>query len=85
MENATQTDTAMTSENASQRSYTLGEAASYLVVREDDLTALLSDAEVAVDARLVMSFTRADVEILEQLVRNIRKYFDESVYRGGDL
>lgn len=85
MENTTQADTAMTSEHVSQRAYTLGEAASYLVVREDDLTALLSTAEIVVDAELVMSFTRADVETLEQFVCDIRKYFDESVYGGGDL
>lgn len=85
MENAMQADTAMTSERVPQRSYTLGEAASYLVVREDDLTALLSAAEIAMDVKLVMSFTRADVETLEQFVRDIRRYFDESVYGGGDL
>jgi hypothetical protein len=75
----------MISEHASQRSYTLGEAASYLVVREDDLIALLSTAEIVVDAQLVMSFTHADVETLEQFVHDIREYYDESVYGGGDL
>ena len=65
--------------------YTLEQAASYLVVREDDLNALLPDTTVVPDALRRGGFTPTDVEILEQFIRDIRKFATESVYGGGDL
>lgn len=64
--------------------YTLTEAAATLVVREDDLVALLPDTAIGPDWPEA-GFTRADVELLERLIRMIRRLYSESAYGGGDL
>ena len=69
------------------QSYTLSQVASHLGVREDDLMALLPDTAIVVNGQSgpYLRFTPTDVELLEQLIRTIRKFYAESVYGGGDL
>ena len=82
----TPTQAIITREAASLKSYTLSEAAGYLEVREDDLTALLLNASIVVDAEQpLIRLTHADVELLERLIRAIKRLSGESVYGGGDL
>jgi hypothetical protein len=70
--------------NSEIKVYTLTEAAAYLVVREDDLVALLPDTAIGPDWPQA-GFTRADVELLERLIGMIRRLYSESTYGGGDL
>ena len=69
------------------QSYTLSQVASHLVVREDDLMALLPDTALVVKAPSAPfpRFTPADVELLEHLIRTVRQFYAESAYGGGDL
>ena len=85
MKKTTQAQDVPSTEAVPQTWYTLGEAAAFLVVREDDLNALLPDTAIAVESRLIEEFTRAEVEIMETFIREVRKFSAESVYGGGDL
>jgi len=66
-------------------SFTLEEAAAFLEVRADDLTATLSSAGIELNTRKDGLLTRDDVKRLERLVSNIRHIASESVYGGGNL
>ncbi len=85
MKKTTQAQDVPSTEPVPQTWYTLGEAAAFLVVREDDLNALLPDTAIAVESRLIEEFTHAEVEIMETFIREVRKFSAESVYGGGDL
>jgi len=67
------------------RLYTLAEAADRLGIREDDLIALLPDIAIVVESPMIQGFTPAHMDLLEQLVANVKMFAEESVYRGGDL
>jgi len=66
-------------------SLTLEEAAAFLEVRADDLTATLPSAGIDLNTRKDGLLTRDDVKRLERLVSNIRHIPSESVYGGGNL
>lgn len=68
-----------------RRRYTADEVAGYLGVREDDLMVVLRNAALIFGAQSSVDFTRADINLLEQFIRSIRKFAAESVYGGGDL
>lgn len=66
-------------------SLTLEEAAAFLEVRADDLTATLPSAGIDLNTRKDGLLTRDDVKRLERLVSSIRRIPSESVYGGGNL
>ena len=70
---------------APERLYTLLEVAEHLGIREDDLIALLPDIAIVVESPMIEGFTSVHIELLEQLIANVKMYAEESVYRGGDL
>jgi hypothetical protein len=85
MQEQTQTQETLTSQGVPQRMYTPSEVAGHLGIREDDLMIVLPNAALVVAARMSEGFTSADVELLEQFIRSVRKFAAESVYGGGDL
>jgi len=67
------------------RWHTVTEVAAYLEVREDDLLALLPDTAIVMESWPPSRLSSKDVEIVERLIRTVRKFYSESVYGGGDL
>ena len=89
-----QTDTAQkptpstmpnTTQWAEKTSFTLVEAAAFLEVRADDLTATLPTAGIDLNTRQDGLLSRDDVKRLEHLVLSIRHKSTESAYGVGNL
>ncbi len=81
----TQEPTQNTTQWAEKTSFTLVEAAAFLEVRADDLTATLPSAGIDLSTHKDGLLTRDDVQRLEHLVRSIRRKSTESAYGVGNL